>query len=89
MSGNADKPCLVLFSGGVETQEFFALELAKAWDEMGYTIFFYNLMREEESYNGLEHFVQDMQTENRRMQEKSICIAMTEVFFGRKRVFYV
>lgn len=67
MSGNADKPCLVLFSGGVETQEFFALELAKAWDEMGYTIFFYNLMREEESYNGLEHFVQDMQAENRRI----------------------
>lgn len=67
MSRNSGKPCLVLFSGGVETQEFFALELAKAWDEMGYTIFFYNLMREEESYNGLEHFVQDMQAENRRI----------------------
>lgn len=61
-SENPEKPCLVLFSGGVETQEFFAYELAKAWDKMGYTIYFYNLLREEESYRGLEHFVKDVKT---------------------------
>lgn len=62
-----DKTCLVLFQGGVETQEFFALELAKAWDEMGYAIFFYNLMHEEESFIGLENFVEDMQAAGRKI----------------------
>lgn len=62
-----DKPCLVLFQGGVETQEFFALELARTWDEMGYTIFFYNLMHEEESYGALKNFTEDMRAAGRRI----------------------
>lgn len=44
---------LILFRGGVETQEFFSLELAKVFDRMGYKIFFYNLLEDEESYRAL------------------------------------
>jgi hypothetical protein len=51
---------LIMFKGGVETQEFFSLVLAKTFDEMGYVIFFYNLMRDDESFRQLQAFVRDV-----------------------------
>lgn len=50
---------LIMFKGGVETQEFFSYELAKKFDELGYSIFFYNLLTDEESFLSLKEFVQD------------------------------
>lgn len=51
--------CLVMFCGGVETQEFFSYELAKEFDRLGYRIFFYNLMSDELSFRQLQAFVED------------------------------
>ena len=51
--------CLVMFCGGVETQEFFSYELAKEFDRLGYRIFFYNLMSDELSFRQLKAFVED------------------------------
>lgn len=55
---------LILFRGGVETQEFFSMELAKTFDELGYAIFFYDLMEDESSFKKLQAFVRDMKAYN-------------------------
>jgi len=47
---------LILFKGGVETQEYFSLELAKTFIKIGYDIFFYNLLHDEYSYIELNEF---------------------------------
>ena len=47
---------LILFKGGVETQEYFSLQLAKTFESMGYDIFFYDLLKEERSYIELTDF---------------------------------
>jgi len=47
---------LILFKGGVETQEYFSLELAKTFIKIGYDIFFYNLLYDECSYIELNEF---------------------------------
>lgn len=57
--------CLVLFQGGVETQEFFSFEMAKEFDRLGYIIFFYNLLDEEESFKELKSFVRDAKNSGR------------------------
>ena len=40
---------LILFKGGIETQEFFSVELAQEWENQGFGIYWYDLMLEEES----------------------------------------
>lgn len=50
---------LILFKGGVETQEFFSLQLAKAFEKMGYDIFIYDLLDNYNSYIALIDFCQD------------------------------
>ena len=47
---------LILFKGGVETQEYFSLELAKTFKKIGYEIFFYDLLNDESSYIDLTDF---------------------------------
>jgi len=47
---------LILFKGGVETQEYFSLELAKTFKKIGYDIFFYDLFNNENSYMELIEF---------------------------------
>jgi len=47
---------LILFKGGVETQEYFSLQLAKTFESMGYDIFFYDLLNDGISYIQLTDF---------------------------------
>jgi len=47
---------LILFKGGVETQEYFSLELAKTFKVIGYDIFLYDLLNDECSYHLLTDF---------------------------------
>ena len=35
---------LIMFMGGVETLEYFSMEIANYLDEKGYEIFWYNLL---------------------------------------------
>ena len=53
---------LVLFKGGVETQEYFSFELAKKFQKMGYEIFFYDLLDPWKSLAALEEFVESGNT---------------------------
>lgn len=34
---------IIMFTGGVETLEYFSLEMGKKFEQMGYTVFFYDL----------------------------------------------
>ena len=47
---------LILFKGGIETQEFFSVELAQEWEKQGFGIYWYDLMLEEESARMLGDF---------------------------------
>jgi len=47
---------IILFKGGVETQEYFSLELAQTFQKIGYDIFFYDLLNDECSYTQLNEF---------------------------------
>lgn len=53
---------LILFKGGVETQEYFSLELAKAFEKMGYDVFFYDLLDEKNSYFLMKDFCENGNT---------------------------
>lgn len=53
---------LILFRGGVETQEFFSIELANTFEKLGYEIFFYDLMDEQCSYIALLNFCKNGNT---------------------------
>ena len=48
---------IILFKGGVETQEFFSFQIAKTLEESGYIIVWYDLLAEQESYRILTEFV--------------------------------
>ena len=61
------KNAFILFKGGVETQEYFALELAKTFEQDGYEIFFYDLMDELRSFDGLTSFVKQQRTAGNRI----------------------
>lgn len=50
------KTKLILFKGGVETQEFFSFELARYFRKMGYEIFFYDFMNEQQSFMDMTDF---------------------------------
>ena len=39
---------LILFKGGVETLEFFTEQMAAVWEKMGCSVFWYNLMLQQQ-----------------------------------------
>lgn len=41
---------MVLFKGSVETQEYFSFELAKTFRKLGYSVFFYDFLNEQQSF---------------------------------------
>lgn len=47
---------MIMFKGGVETQEFFSFELAKTFEKLGYELFFYDLLDLENSYLMMKEF---------------------------------
>lgn len=49
---------IVMFTGGIETQEYFSIQLAKAFREMGYPVFLYQLEKGERSFSALCDFVE-------------------------------
>lgn len=48
---------IVMFAGGVETLEYFSKQMAKRFEEMGYSVFFYHLKDEEYSARKLRKFI--------------------------------
>lgn len=53
---------IIMFTGGNETQEFFTLQLAKAFEEMGHAIFLYRLDRGNEDLHALGKFIEKKNT---------------------------
>lgn len=49
---------LILFIGGIETQEYFSLQMEKAFKEMGHETFLFDLREEGESFPLLCHFIE-------------------------------
>lgn len=47
---------LILFKGGVETQEYFSMEMSHTFEQNGYQIYWYDLMLQEESARILMEF---------------------------------
>ena len=45
-----------MFKGGVETLEFFSIEIAEYLESKGYEIFWYNLLLSKNSFNELMHY---------------------------------
>ena len=46
----------ILFKGEIETLEYFSLELAKTFTEHGISVFMFDLLEEEESFEQLKEF---------------------------------
>ena len=53
---------IIMFSGGVETLEYFAYQMAKQFEKMGYLVFFYDLKNEEHSAKKLRKFIRPEET---------------------------
>ena len=53
---------IIMFTGGVETLDFFSRQLAKAFEHMGHEVFLYDLLLEGESCRKLIGFIRDGNT---------------------------
>ena len=51
-----------MFTGGIETQEFFTLQLAKAFRQMDYQVFLFHLLEEEKAFAALRNFIEQGNT---------------------------
>lgn len=49
---------IILFTGGVETLDFFSLQLSKAFHRMGHKILIFDFLEEEKSYQELIRFIE-------------------------------
>ena len=49
---------IVMFIGGIETQEYFTLQLAKAFKEMGHSVFLFQLQEEEKEFPILCNYIE-------------------------------
>ena len=47
---------IVLFTGGIETQEFFSKRIGEFFQKEGYEVFFFDFLRERESFLSLMWF---------------------------------
>lgn len=50
---------VILFKGGVETQEFFSVEMAKEFEKEGFGIYWYDLILQMQSSKNLRHFYEE------------------------------
>jgi hypothetical protein len=53
---------IIMFVGGIETQEYFTKQLAKAFRKMGFEVFLFNLMEEEKEFQALCDFIENGST---------------------------
>lgn len=53
---------LILFTGGIETQEYFSLQLARAFEKMNHDIFLYRLNDGELDFPALTRFIEEKNT---------------------------
>ncbi|MBD5555149.1 MAG: glycosyltransferase family 1 protein [Roseburia sp.] len=53
---------IVMFRGGVETLEYFSDAMAEKFEQMGYTVFFFDLKNEEYSAKKLRKFLKPRET---------------------------
>ncbi len=53
---------MILFTGGVETLDYFSLQLAAAFRGLGHEVFLFDLLEEEDSYLALSTFLEDGNT---------------------------
>lgn len=53
---------IIMFTGGIETQEYFTLQLARAFKDMGHPIFLYRLNEEEKDFIPLCDFIEKNNT---------------------------
>ncbi|BCN29412.1 glycosyltransferase family protein [Anaeromicropila herbilytica] len=53
---------IILFTGGIETQEYFSLQLANAFTKIGHEIFLFDLNEEEKSFTALCNFIEPCNT---------------------------
>jgi len=63
--------CVILFKGGVETQEFFSIEMAKTFEARGYYVYWFDLIISEYSTGLLQTFLE--QSMHKQRFEKIIC----------------
>jgi glycosyltransferase involved in cell wall biosynthesis len=49
---------IIMFIGGIETQEYFTKQLAKSFKKMGYDVFLFQLLEEEKAYPALCKFIE-------------------------------
>lgn len=53
---------IIMFTGGNETQEYFTLQLAKAFRKMGHKLFLYRLNKYDEDFPALGSFIEENNT---------------------------
>lgn len=58
-----DKKYIIMFKGGVETLEYFSMEIARTFEEEGYVIYWYNLIYGQEAADELVRFIDGIGTD--------------------------
>ena len=58
---------LILFKGGVETLEFFTEQMASVWEKMGYSVFRYKLLMQQDSSEKLIKWYRDNTHNNNKI----------------------
>lgn len=48
---------IIMFKGGVETLEYFSMEMARTFEENGFKIYWFDLIFEQESAKKLKSFI--------------------------------
>lgn len=59
-----DKKYIIMFKGGVETLEYFSMEIARTFEEEGYVIYWYNLIYGQEAADELVRFIDGIGTDS-------------------------
>ena len=49
---------IIMFKGGVETLEYFSMEMARTFEENGFKIYWFDLIFEQESAKKLKSFIE-------------------------------
>lgn len=53
---------IIMFIGGVETLEYFSIQMGNAWKKKGYSVFYYDLKNEEQSAKKVRKFIKPGET---------------------------
>jgi hypothetical protein len=73
---------IILFTGGVETLDFFSLQLSKAFNNMGHEVFIFDLLEEEKCCHELLRFIEEQNTV--MISFNFTGIRGEEIFFDKK-----